>query len=94
MSRPPCIVDLTVGRSEGPPRHLWLPVFLLWPLLALLGLLALMIALVADVVWRASGRPDGQWTAMIVHLFLLLGETSGLQIRIEGPSRTFDLIVR
>lgn len=94
MSLPPSIVGLTVGRPNRGPLRVWLPVFLLWPFMAVLGLLALVLALLVDAAWRASGREGGHATAMVLGAITTLAEARGLVVRISGPQRTFELTVR
>ena len=94
MSLPPCIVDVMWTRSGGPRRRLWLPVVLLWPLLALLGLLALMVALLLDVLLRASGRSRWRWTALVAAGLMAIAEARGLRVSVKGESATVDVVVK
>jgi hypothetical protein len=91
---PPSLVALTVGRRNRRPLRLWLPVFLLWPLLAVLGPIALALAFLVDAVCRASRRHQGHATGMVLGAFATLAEARGLLVRVNGPERTFELTVR
>jgi len=94
MSLPPYIVDVTVARDGGPRRRVWLPVVVLWPLLALLGFLALAVALLVDAVLRASGRPGWRWTALVAGSLAAVVEARGLQVSVNGERTTVDLVVK
>ena len=95
MSLPPCIVDVTVARAGRPRRRLWLPVFVLWPLLALLGLLALTVALLVDAVLRGVGPArlavDGLGCRRASRRSR---KTRGLRVSVKGERTTVDLVVK
>ena len=67
--------------------------FVLWPLLVLLGLLAVAVAAVADAVLLAMGRPH-RLTAFVVGCFEALGETRGMEVTIDNKSHTVGVTVR
>ena len=50
MNVPPMILDLKVASPDRHPVHVWLPLFLLWPLILALGVVALVLTILADVV--------------------------------------------
>ena len=58
MMLPPALVRVRVQSVES-RRRLWIPVFLLWPFVALMAALALPVcALFAALYWRRGlGRP-------------------------------------
>ena len=62
MMLPPALVRVRVQSVERRKR-LWLPVFLLWPLLALMAALAVPVcALIAALYWRRGvGPPPSCW---------------------------------
>ena len=51
--------------------RLWLPLFVLWPLALALGVLALPIAIVADVVLFLLGRRYYRYTILLARVFAL-----------------------
>ena len=93
MNVPPAILHLVVARPGGRPVRLWLPLFLLWPLALALGVLALLITIVADVVLFLLGRRYYHYTILLARIFALFGETRGMDIRINNEKETFNLTV-
>lgn len=93
MSLPPLVLDLRVLSPERRPFHLWLPLFLLWPLVLVLGVLALAGAAVADAVLIASGRRYHHYAVLLVRAFGMLGETRGTVIHIHNEKSAVDLTV-
>ncbi len=86
MTLPPSILRLQL---RGPQRRirLWLPLFLLWPPLAIVGLiLAPLVLLAAVVLWpRGWGRPVLMAGPALVRLVFAL---RGLKIEVDGPEQT------
>ena len=94
MSLPPLILDVTWARPGDRPRRVWLPVVLLWPLLALLWLLALALALLADVVLQASGRRGWRLAGLVTASLEAVAEARGLRIRVNGAHRNLNLVLK
>jgi hypothetical protein len=93
MNVPPMILDLTVASSDRRPVHLWLPLFLLWPLALALGVLALVLTIVADVVLYLLGRRYHHYTVLLIRSFETLGETRGMVIRFSNEKTAVDMTV-
>jgi len=94
MNLPPMILDLTVASSDRRPVHLWLPLFLLWPLALVVGALALVLTIVADVVLFLVGRRYHNYTVLLVRSFAALGETRGMVIRFSNEKTAVDMTVQ
>jgi hypothetical protein len=94
MNVPPLILDLRVAPSDRRPVHLWLPLFLLWPLALVVGVLALAVALVADGVLFALRRRYHHNTVLLVRSCALLGETRGTVICFSNANTAVDLTVK
>jgi len=94
MTLPPMILDLTVASSHRRPVHLWLPLFLLWPLALALGVLALLLTIVADAVLFLLGRRYHHYTVLLVRSFAALGETRGTVIRFSNQKTAVDMTVQ
>jgi len=94
MMVPPMILDLRVAAPERRPTHLWLPLFLFWPLLLALGVLALVLTVLADVVLFLIGRRYHHTTILLLRSFEALCETRGMVIRIDGDKTTVDMTVK
>ena len=93
MKAPPAVVDVHVAHGGGRKLHLWLPVFLLWPLLLLVGGLVIAVAALVDAVLFAMGRPQ-RFTPFVLGCFEAAGESRGTQVFVENESRTVDVTVR
>jgi hypothetical protein len=93
MNVPPMILDLTVASSSRRPVHLWLPLFLLWPLALALGVLALALTIVADAVLLLLGQRYHHYTLLLVRSFEALGETRGMVIRVSNEKTAVDMTV-
>jgi hypothetical protein len=90
---PPYIVDVRVAEAGRHRFRLWLPMFLLWPLLLVLGILALVVMIVVDSVLFIAGRRH-RYTALLFGLLDALGETRGLEIFFNDKTRTVDVTIR
>jgi hypothetical protein len=90
---PPAILHLVVARPGGRSVRLWLPLFLLWPLALALGVLALPVTIVADVVLFLLGRRYCHYTILLARMFALVGQTRGMVIRINSEKETVNLAV-
>ena len=94
MKLPPMALDLTVASSHRRPVRLWLPLFLLWPLALVVGALALLLTIVADVVLFLVGRRYHNYTVLLVRSFAALGETRGMVIRFSNEKTAVDMTVQ
>jgi len=94
MNVPPLVLDLKVVRPDRRPVHLWLPLFLLWPLALALGVLALALTIVADGVLLVLGRRYHHYTVLLVRSFATLGETRGMVIRFSNQKTAVDMTVQ
>jgi len=94
MKVPPMILNLRVVSPQRRPVHLWLPLFLLWPLALVVGALALLVAIVADGVLFLRGRRYHHYTALLVRSLAVLGETRGTVIRFSNQKTAVDMTVQ
>ena len=94
MNLPPMVLDLRIASSQRRPVHLWLPLFLLWPLALVVGALALVLTIVADVVLFLVGRRYHNYTVLLVRSFAALGETRGMVIRFSNEKTAVDMTVQ
>jgi hypothetical protein len=93
MSMPPAILDLRIAKPDGRPVHLWLPLFLMWPLLLVLGVLALVLTALADVILYALGKRYHHYTFLVARSFAALGATRGMVIRINDGETAVAMTV-
>jgi len=94
MNLPPMILDLRVVRPERRPVRLWLPLFLLWPLTLVLGVVALLFTIAADAVLFVLGRRYHHYTILLVRSFATLGETRGMVLRFSNEKTAVDMTVQ
>jgi hypothetical protein len=94
MNVPPMVLDLRVASPDRRPVHVWLPLFLLWPLVLALGVLALVLTVAADVVLLLLGRRYHHYTILMVRSFEALTETRGMVIRFKDEKTAVDLTVQ
>jgi hypothetical protein len=94
MNVPPTILDLRVAPADDKPVHLWLPLFLLWPLALVLGVLALIFTILADVMLMVLGRRYHHYTILVLRSFEALCETRGMVIRFSDDKTTVDMTVQ
>jgi hypothetical protein len=96
MKCPPRFVSMKVA-DEGHTRfRIWFPVFILWPLFAVLLLLPLLATLLADLFTVASGHRPG-YTRLLFGCLGVVSETRGTEVFIQDrthKSRIVALTVR
>jgi hypothetical protein len=93
MNMPPAILDLKIDPAEGRPHHLWLPLFLLWPLVLLFWVVSLLMTIIADVVLLLLGRRYHHYTILVARSFAALAETRGMVVRFSDSKTTVDMTV-
>lgn len=93
MKLPPSLIRMKV-RDEGRTKvRLWLPVFILWPLLLALVVLAGVGTLIADAVVFISGTGP-RYTRFLVGCLEVLGESRGVQVCVEDKDHTVAFTLR
>jgi hypothetical protein len=91
MRCPPYVVSMKIQKQERTKFRLWLPFFLLWPLLLVFVLLTLIATLLADLFTLISGRRPG-YTRLIFGVLGLVGETRGTEVFVHDKSDTSTTI--
>jgi hypothetical protein len=94
MNVPPMVLDLKVASSTRRPVHLWLPLFLLWPLALALAVVALALAVVVDAVLLLVGRRYHHYILLLVRSFEAISETRGMVIRFSNEKTAVDMTVQ
>ena len=94
MNIPPAILDMRIAPRDGKPVHLWLPLFLLWPVVLVLGVLALVLTILADFVLIVLNAPYHSYTMLVARSFLALNETRGMVIRVHDKDAAVDMTVQ
>lgn len=94
MNYPPAIMDLRVASPDRRPIHLWLPLFLLWPLALVIGALALVFTILADVVLLLLGQRYHHYTLLFVRSTGALCALHGMVVRVNDGNATVEMTVQ
>jgi len=82
MTFPPSLLRLRVRTPEHPWPTLWLPVFLVWPLVVLLLVLLALVVLVVAIV--RDPRQIARAFALVGALFAVVCGLRGVHIDVVG----------
>lgn len=91
---PPAFCHLRVAPADGRRVRLWLPVFLLWPLLLVLVVLGLIATIVVDAILLAAGRRYHHYTRLLIGGMRAINDTKGLSVHVRDDKTAVDLTVR
>lgn len=94
MNVPPYLIDMHVTSKEGARHHFWIPLFLLWPLLLVLAVLAFILTLLVDVALMASGQRYHYYTFLLAGCFEMLSDLSGTTVYVRNPDTFLDLVIK
>lgn len=78
---PPWVIAVHISKPGVRHVRLWLPLFLLWPLLLLALLLVLAGTLIADLVLLVAGARYHRYTLLVINTLALLGAARGTHVR-------------
>jgi len=91
MKRPPAILTLWSARDNGRPLRLWLPLFLLWPVVLLVAIVImpfwLLFALACWIGGRGTNALRAPWRAILLvcslpGLRVTLGKSNGKELHV------------
>jgi hypothetical protein len=94
MNLPPALLDLKIDAPDRRPIHLWLPLFLLWPLFVALGVLSLVFTVIADVVLLLLGRRYHHYSVLLVRSLGALCDLRGMVLRFNDGKTAVDMTVK
>jgi hypothetical protein len=94
MNMPPAILDLRVAPPDRRPVHVWLPLFLLWPLALIVIALALVVTVPVDFVLLVIGKEYHHYTILLLRACGVLCETHGMVIRVNDGKTAVDMTVQ
>jgi hypothetical protein len=92
MSAPPCFLRVKVVEEERTKCRIWLPLFILWPLLAALVLLALAVALFVDGV-AILMRQKPAYTRLVAGVLEVLWASRGVEVTVHDKQHTVAVTV-
>lgn len=91
---PPYLISMRIEAPERRPFRLWLPLFLLWPLFLVLGVLALVMTILADVVLWALGQRYHAYTLLLVGVLGLFAQLRDTSVHVKSADTLVDIAVR
>jgi hypothetical protein len=94
MNIPPALLDLRVASPDRRPIHLWLPIFLLWPLFLAFGVLSLVFTVIADVVLLLLGQRYHHYSILLVRSLAALCDLRGMVVRFNDGQTAVDMTVK
>lgn len=94
MSMPPYLIDMHIAPDDHRPFRLWLPLFLFWPLFLVLGVLALVFTILADVFLWAAGQRYHYYTLLLVGVFAMFAELRGTSVNVQSPTAIVRFVVK
>lgn len=94
MNVPPYLIDMHVTSEEGRRHRFWIPLFLLWPLLLVLAVLAFILTVLTDVALMVAGKKYHYYTFLLTGVFGMLSEVRGVTVRVRQPDAFLDLVIK
>lgn len=92
---PPAFINVRVHKEGEAHFRLWLPFFLLWPLLLVVGVLALVASLLADLVLLLVGAAYHHYTRLLLGVMKTLPETRGTTVHVRARDASLvDVTIR
>lgn len=92
MKIPLFLIGVRVSEEQRTKFRIRLPLFLLWPLLLMLALLALVVAAMADGALILIGEKHG-YARLVLGCLEVMGESRGVEIRVRDKRHTVAVTV-
>ena len=94
MILPPWLIDVKVRESDSKGFRIWLPLFLLWPLILIVLAIALVVSIAMDVVSFIAGQRYHHYTLLLLGSMKLLAETRGIHADVNGPDTVVHVTIK
>jgi hypothetical protein len=94
MILPPLVVDVHIKEPDSRGFRVWVPFFLLWPILLIVVGAALAVSLIVDFVLLIAGARYHHYTLLLIGAGKLLAETRGTTVHVTSKDTTvvdFDI---
>lgn len=88
---PPLVIDVRVKEESSRGFHIWLPLFLLWPLAFVLLALVLVGTLTADLVLLLVGARYHHYTLLVLRSLGVLAAARGTRVRAHNDGNHVDV---
>jgi hypothetical protein len=85
---PPVVIDVRVREREKRGFRLWLPLFLLWPILLIVVGFALVVSLAIDVALWVAGARYHHYTLLLLKCLNVLAQVRGTRAHIRSADST------
>lgn len=77
---PPLVIDVRVRETNDKSFRIWLPFFLLWPLLFIIIGFVLLVTILVDSALLMVGARYHHYTLLVLTTVRLLGEVRGTHV--------------
>jgi len=77
---PPLVIDVRVRETGSRNFRIWLPLFLLWPVLFVIFGFALLVAVLVDAALLASGARYHHYTLLLLGSLRVLAGVRGTHV--------------
>jgi hypothetical protein len=91
MILPPMVIDVRVRERSARSFRIWLPFFLLWPLLLVLVGFALLVALLVDIALYLAGARYYHYTLLLLGSLHVLAEVRGTHAHVASGTSLVDV---
>lgn len=88
---PPLVIDVRVRERDAKSFRIWLPFFLLWPLLLILVGFALIVAIVVDLALLLANARYHHYTLFLINTLRVLASIRGTRAHINNETSRVDV---
>ena len=93
MRLPPSLIYLKIRHDQPDGFGFWLPLFLLWPLIAILLALAFLGTTIADAISFGAGARYHGYTRLLVGALRATLDIRGTRVRVEKPDAHVNITI-
>lgn len=93
MALPPMVIDVRVFKPDSSSTRVWLPFFLVWPLLLVIAVFALLMTMLVDFALAVVGVRYHCYTELLLRVLALLPETRGTEARVRSRDGFVDVTI-
>lgn len=93
MILPPLVIDVRIRQEDSRRIRIWLPLFLLWPLLLPLVVLVLSVTILADVACAVVGARYHHYTVFTLGVLQVFAELRGTRADIVTSDSLVHVVI-
>lgn len=90
---PPLVIDVRIKEAGSRGFRIWLPFFLLWPLLLPILALVLSFTILADFALIVAGSRYHHTTALVLGALRLLSDLRGTNAHVSSPDSHVHVVI-